>query len=365
MSWRPWIALALAACGASSVPPPTAQSCAPIAIDPSPSWAGSNAQTLTAWIDSAGCASPSFDPAHPPVALFDWDDTIAKNDFGDALTYWMIAHGKIHRPPSGDWRATSPFLTAAAAEALARACNADDPVPSDRDAACADALLSVYEHGTEQHLFAGHDPAHMEPAFAWTAQLLAGYTHAEIRAFAKQMSDAELAAPHGATQTVGTHAETAWLRIYPEQRSLIRALASRGYDVWVVTASPEDAIAVVAPLAGVAADHVVGLTSRTDAAGRLTAHLAGCGGVPDDQIINYKAGKRCAANHYVFGDRAGAHAAFAAGDSDSDVAMLADATYRLALDRNKPGLMCAARAPNWLVNPMFIDPIAPFSGSCR
>ena len=53
-------------------------------------------------------------------------------------------------------------------------------------------------------------------------------------------------------------------------------------------------------------------------------------------------------------------AAFAAGDSDTDVTFLTDATaLRLVLNRNKTELMCTAyddAGGNWLVNPMFIDP---------
>jgi phosphoserine phosphatase len=361
--------VALAACSAPAHPTPT---CTPTDIAPSPAWYGTNRQDLQAWLDASGCRSPHFDPAHPPVALFDWDNTIGKNDFGDALTFWMIAHGKIHRPAGGDWHATSPFLTDAAATALAHACGDADPVPSAENPACADAMLDVYLTSAigGAPAFAGADPRWMEPAFAWTAQLLAGYTHAEIRDFTNEVTRTELAAPEGTTQTVGTHAGLdAWLRVYPEQRELIRAARSRGFDVWVITASPTDAIATVAPLAGIDADHVVGIHQLVDGAGRLTARFEGCGPFPDGQtqLINHAEGKRCAANKYVFGDRsaqalevrAPPRQVFAAGDSDSDVFMLQDATYRFALNRNKPALMCAAYGDPaaWRVNPMFIGPL--------
>src|SRR5438067_4617735 len=53
-------------------------------------WYGNNRGDLTAWADSLGCASAGFDAAKRPVAMFDWDNTISKNDFGDAITYYFV-----------------------------------------------------------------------------------------------------------------------------------------------------------------------------------------------------------------------------------------------------------------------------------
>ncbi|WP_241472241.1 hypothetical protein [Mycolicibacterium neoaurum] len=53
-------------------------------------------------------------------------------------------------------------------------------------------------------------------------------------------------------------------------------------------------------------------------------------------------------------------AAFGAGDSDTDISFLDDATVlRLAINRNKDELMCTAydnADGRWIINPMFIDP---------
>src|SRR5690242_16805810 len=63
-------------------------------------WDGNNRATLTTWLDAAGCKSPTYDKAHKPIALWDWDNTISKNDFGDGITYWFIANGKVLQPPN-------------------------------------------------------------------------------------------------------------------------------------------------------------------------------------------------------------------------------------------------------------------------
>ncbi len=56
-----------------------------------------------------------------------------KNDFGDAITFYRIANGKVRQPPNQDWKQTSVYLTDAAATALITACGttvaAGDPLP--------------------------------------------------------------------------------------------------------------------------------------------------------------------------------------------------------------------------------------------
>jgi phosphoserine phosphatase len=350
----------------------------PTALSTSAGWYGSNRADLTAWIDAKGCASAGYDPAHKPVALFDWDNTLSKNDFGDAITFWMIANDKVLQPPGQDWHATSAFLTDAAATALTTACGttvaAGFPLHTSMNTACADEMLDIYiDEVTSggQPAFAGWNYRWIEPAYAWTAQLLAGYTHAELQAFMIQAVTPQLAADQTAVQTIGTHTGlNAWLRIYDEQKSLVTALQTRGYDVWIITASPQDAIAAVAPMSGIAADHVVGIRSMTDGAGKLTYRFEGCGPLADGQgqMISYIQGKRCLVNKYIFGDHTphaierrpdGQRQYFSAGDSDTDIEFLRDATFKWVLNRNKKELMCNAfndEADSWRINPMFIGP---------
>src|SRR5712675_51552 len=71
-------------------------------------WYGDNRATLQGWLDSAGCKSATYDKAHKPIALWDWDNTISKNDFGDGITYWFVANGKVLQPPNQDWHQTNP-----------------------------------------------------------------------------------------------------------------------------------------------------------------------------------------------------------------------------------------------------------------
>ena len=85
--------------------------------------------------------------------------------------------------------------------------------------------------------------------------------------------------------------------------------------------------------------------------------------------MTYVDGKRCWVNQAILGIQGAAalqpapearRQAIAAGDSDTDVTMVRDATgVHIAINRNKAELMCRAYANQdgrWIVNPMFIDP---------
>jgi len=370
------VVFAVAACTRGSAP--SAPTCAPTALSPR-AWAGSNRDELVRFLDRRGCTGPGYDAKARPVAMFDWDNTVVKNDFGDAVTFYSLAHDKFLAPPGGDWKHTSRFLTDAAAAALAKACGdaaPGQPLHTSTNAACADEILAIYDGKTTTGAlaFAGnYDHRRLEASYAWMTQLHAGHTPDELRRLAVDAIEPELAAPEGATQTIGTHRDLpAWVRFYDEQRELIAALISRGFDVWVITASPQDVIRAFAPRVGIAADHVIGVRLLL-AAGKLTYRLEGCGPIADgeDGIIPYVDGKRCFVNKVVFGDRSAAaidrrpdghRQAFAAGDSDSDASFVRDAELKLVIDRHKSSLMCLAlrnEHAGWLVNPMFIQPMPP------
>jgi phosphoserine phosphatase len=389
-------AAALPACGddgqatpqpdaAVQLPEPDAavvDTCVPKQLSTTLPWYGTNRADLTTWLTAAGCDSPDYDETKKPVVLFDWDNTVGKNDFGDAITFYMIANNKVLQPPAQDWKATSPYMTTDAATALTTACGttvaAGSPLPTSTDNDCALEMLSIYIDGkTTGNLaaFTGHNFRTLEPTYAWTAQLLAGYTHAEIQQFAHNAIDPQLAATMGATQTIAGRSLNGWLRIYDQVKDLIDVTKSHGYDVWIITASPQDVIQVFAPTVGIAADHVIGIRSKTDSNNKLTYRFEGCGTVADNNgdMIPYIQGKRCWVNKVVFGDTTaaamqkrpdGKRQYLAAGDSDTDIEFLRDAQYKLVINRNKKEVMCHAfynSNDSWRVNPMFIEPKAVFS----
>jgi hypothetical protein len=307
--------------------------------------------------------------------LFDWDNTVVKNDVGDATTFWLLRNDKVRQPAGRDWSTTSRYLTDEAAAALRSACGAavppGKPLPTGSDTRCADEILSVYSDGTTSGgaaAFSGYNHRRMEPSYAWAAQLMAGYSPAEIRSFARKARAENLAAPVGAQQRVGTRRVTGWVRYYDQQRDLVATLVRAGFDVRIISASATPVVQVWAKDVGLDARHVTGVTN-TVRAGRLTSRLESCGGADADSVIPYIDGKRCFVNQDLLGvsgpaafgrQPAGKRQVFGAGDSDTDVTFTGDATgLRLVINRNKPELMCRSYHNSdgkWLINPMFIGP---------
>lgn len=354
-------------------------------------WYGQNREKLDTLIDDVGQNSPTYDSTKKPVAVFDWDNTVIKNDIGDIMFFYQVKNDKIIQPPNKNWKGTSRYITDAAATALSTACDtlapAGMPLPTSANGACADEILAVYTTGKTKGAvaaFAGHNYRTMEPAYAWAAQLQAGFTLAELKGFATAAIDAALLAPEtgmGSTQTIGTTSVNAWLRLYDQIKNLIDVMQKNGVDVWVVSASPQSDVEAFATHVNVAADHVVAIRNLKDVNGKLTYDIEGCGSIPNgsgngsanpvgNSMITYIEGKRCWVNKAIYGVSGAAaemtnpdmakRAVFGAGDSDTDISFLQDATkLKLAINRNKKELMCNAYGnymSKWLVNPMFIQP---------
>lgn len=342
-------------------------------------WYGANAARLQKVIDERGrCSWGARPPQNRPYAVFDWDNTVIKNDISDQTIFWMLRNDKILQPKGRNWNSTSQYMTTAGARALRDACGglaaAGQPLPTSTDVRCADEILSVRKTGETTHgdtVFAGYHHRRMEASYAWVSQILAGYTPAQVRRIAAQARSAALDAPVGATQRVGSSSEVAWIRYYPQMRDLIRTLDAAGITPYVVSASPKEFADVWGQGVGIDRAHTLGIR-QVVRNGRLTGHLKGCGGAPDgaDSIMTYIDGKRCAINEEIVGIT-GARAlrpapkvlrpTIAGGDATTDVSMLMDATgARVVLNRNKDELMCRAydnADGKWLVNPMFIQPL--------
>ncbi|APY89201.1 hypothetical protein DCW30_20650 [Streptomyces alfalfae] len=349
-------------------------------------WHGDNRAKLQRMIDERGrCAHPHLGHGGKrPVAAFDWDNTITKNDVTDATIAWSLRHDKILRPKS--WKSTSKWMTDAAHRALTKACGTKVPVgaplPTSTDTDCADEIFEIREDGRTMSgaaAFAGTwDHRHTVPQYAWVPQIFAGHTVPELESYAAKARKEALAAPVGATQTVGTHEIPGYVRYYDQQRDLIRTLKKAGFDVYIVSAGSEPVTEVWSRSVGIDRAHTVAIRSVLDRRGRITTWNQGCGGVPANkgEAIPYIDGKRCWINQEIYGvkgeaawqkqDRAH-RIALGGGDADTDVTFVGDATgAHLVLNRNKAEFMCRAydnADGRWVVNPMFIEPLPRKSGA--
>jgi phosphoserine phosphatase len=327
------------------------------------------------------------------VAVFDWDNTVIKNDIGDGFVHWMLLNDAYKQPPGYDWSVTSPWLTAQAVASLRKACEKaalpGAQLLTSRHVACAREIACVYHlettcEGAQAFAVAGYDHRRMRPSYAWAAQLLAGYTHAQLKDMAAQAIAMYLDAPEGSV-VQGMHGKPlpGYIRVYPAMRVLIHTLQRKHVETWVLSASPQPVVEVFAQHAGIAADRVVGIQSLKDTEGLYTYHLEGCGKDTgrSDQVMTYMDGKRCFMNEKIFhvpseeSDQRQLNTllrpVLAAGDASTDVSFVRDAWgVHVVIDRHYDELMCWAEAnedARWTVSPMFIDPIvdaAPKTYAC-
>lgn len=340
-------------------------------------WYGANRAKLQHMINARGrCSHPHQSQQHKPVAAFDWDNTVVKNDTTDATIAWALEHNKILRPKS--WSDTSEWLTKDANKALTKACGTDVPVGSplhtSTNTRCTDEIFEIRKNAKTMagdEAFSG-DWNHRRtvPEYAWVAQLFAGHTRAQLTEISKQARKESLAAPIGSEKKIGTHTMPAYVRYYEQQKDLIRTLRKADFDVYVVSAGVEAFARAWSGPIGFDHEHTIGIRSILRH-GRTTHYTEGCGDMSASKggAIPYIDGKRCWINQDIYGIK-GADAwkkqdwshriALGGGDADTDVTFVGDATgAHLVLNRNEDEVMCRAydnADGRWVINPMFIEP---------
>lgn len=339
-------------------------------------WYGDNRERLQRVIDEYGtCTNPHAEDR--PVAAFDWDNTLTKNDVTDATLAWALRNDKILRPAS--WKDTSAWLTDEAHRALTEACGTEVPVgkplPTSRNAACADEILQIRQEATTmagEEAFAGEwNHRRTVPEYAWVPQLFAGHTPDQLTSYARKARAQALVAPVGSTQTVGTHELPRYVRYYDQMRDLVDTLTKAGFESYVVSAGSEPITEAWAPGIGIDREHTIAIRSVLQD-GKITTRTEGCGGEPDSQgaDIPYKDGKRCWINQEIFGiDGPEAwqrqspenRIVIGGGDADTDVTFVDDAVgAHIVINRNDDEIMCRGydnADGRWIINPMFIEPL--------
>ncbi len=380
-----FLSLSLARCGSSD----SVDLNSSTSMEQNLGWYGDNLDQLQEFLASSHGKNP--------VAVFDWDNTILYRDIGDATLFWMINHNKIHQPKNKDWSNTSPLLTTEAKTALKQACDnqgfAEGTLMTDQSTegskTCSQQILMIYSTGfvdgeAEDPAISAfdeklYDKNLYEPAYAWAVQLQAGYTPDEIREFARSAFEFNSSTPLGTQQNVGRTQQAADARLYTPMKNLIKTLHTKGFDVWVSSASSQYIVDAIAEEVGIDSDHVIGVRPVI-VDEKITARFEGCGSEPDNNssLINYRFGKRCWLNKEVFEVSdpnlqlsTPGKQVFSAGDSDTDMPFVQDASgLHLVINRNKKEIMCHAYANEdgkWIINPRFIKPLPqkdPSTYSC-
>lgn len=231
---------------------------------PADDWTASVHERLVALLDA-----PPGDA--PPVAVFDWDDTVIAGDLSLAMLRTSDAENGT------DWH---------------------------------DAYFALLEaHGREV-------------AYPQITRWYAGRTPAAFRAFTEQV--------------VAQSLERGIVAYRPPMVALVAAMLARGWQVWVVTASPGLLVAPMAAQLGIPGDRVLGMTLEVDHTGVMTDRVAG--------IPTFGDGKARTVDAWI-----GRAPTFVAGDSSSDLPMMRLAHRVLLVDGHDASLRAEARAHGWMI----------------
>jgi phosphoserine phosphatase len=334
-------------------------------------WTEENRARLLELIGTRGRRGAAYDPAHPPVVLFDWDNTAMRGDVGDLAFSYALDHAALTGlPPSGGFATLAPFRPDLAAD-LDASCAPSAPgtFPSH----CRNLLSRIALTGRDLR---DHDaftvpigPTY-KPSYALLSQLYVGLSHEEIASIGRVALRRAFEAPLGARVEVAETEVEAFARIPAELRELVEVLRREGFDLWVVSASHQALVEVAAAELGFPADHVIGMRPRRGADGRYLAGFEDPFDGAASPIVTYDEGKRIWALREVFGVREGLHEArtplpvLALGDADTDFAMLDWAEHALLFDRGQPRVGCRARERGWMIQPVLVAPPALPPPSC-
>jgi phosphoserine phosphatase len=327
-------------------------------------WTDENRTRLLEIIGTRGRRGASFDSAHPPVVLFDWDNTAMRGDIGDLAFAYALDHAALTGlPPAGGFGALVPLRPDLSADLDASCVPTAPGTFADH---CRNLLSRIALTGLDlrdHDAFTVPISASYKPSYALLSQLFVGLTPEEVRSIGEVALRRALEAPLGARTEVAETEVEAFARISPELRELTEVLRREGFDLWVVSASHQALVEVAAAELGFAPDHVIGMRPRLGVDGRYAVGFEDpTEGRAGSAITTYDVGKRIWALREIFGLRDGLLEArsprpvLAFGDADTDFAMLDWAEHALLFDRGHPRVTCRARERGWMVQPVLVAP---------
>ncbi|HNL72793.1 MAG TPA: HAD-IB family phosphatase [Leptospiraceae bacterium] len=247
---------------------------------------------------------------NPGVAAFDFDNTLIKNDFGEAVMNQLLLDGLENLKV--------PFEIYFKDKEKAKDIWADRKTNPNRfkDFVWEEYSSIIQSQGVEK-------------GYRWSSFIFSGWKEDEFRSYARSVWKEELKRE----VKVGVSP-------YEEMRDLSHCLVENNWNVFIVTASPEEVIQEVSQEFLIPKENVIGMRLEQE------------NGFPTPRIIEpytYGEGKVRA----LF-QRKGLTADLAFGDSENDYPLLKTAK-RLALliDKGKKELVEKCEEIHCLIQPMF------------
>ncbi len=286
-------------------------------------------------INTHGNCSPNYNPAKPPIAAIDCDETLICNDIGEAMLRFMVTRRRFHAD-RGFWQLIPERM---GREAIMAAYNA---VAGRAEAEVKDTaayrryragILSVYET-----LRANEG---LEAAYVFACRLLRGQHERTLADLVEEVLDYELERPLNQEEIVGGppfqgQIVPTGIRVYREMRDLLSLLQEYGFHTYIVTSSNAYVVRALARRIGFPPDRVLGM------------ELGLNGMVYNDRVnepITIGEGKLEALL-----DTAGRSPVLAIGDSMNDFEMLENCEgLTIVMDRGDEELVERAQQMGWPV----------------
>ncbi|HTO94988.1 MAG TPA: haloacid dehalogenase-like hydrolase [Bacteroidota bacterium] len=186
----------------------------------------------------------------PPLAVFDCDGTVIRGDIGEAMFYRQIERFHFRRSPADIWRNHTHRNRLGALF--------DRLLPLEPGARRADPAFDEFAGMLLDWYFGGIAAGRVTESCADIVRLFAGHSLDEVRAIAQATFDDELRAPFSSRRLGGRDIPRG-ARYLGESVELLRALASRGFDVWAISGSNRWSVEPVFARLGVPPERVIGI----------------------------------------------------------------------------------------------------------
>lgn len=253
----------------------------------------------------------------PGLAAFDFDNTLIRGDLGEAVMYYILLQGLIAADLAEFWQeAEHPAIPAADIETwkhLWKIYSAQEDAFSYEK--IVEGLILAYDSIAEKD--------GLEAAYRWTRVLFCGMPESELAGLARHVFAENQESGLSPLVIRGKRIDNS-IRIRTPLLQLVQAFQAAGWDVRIVTASPECTIQTASPSFGIAPEKVRGMRLEVEN-GILMPRII--------EPMTFDGGKVRALR-----ETTGEKLRFAAGDSFTDLGLLMDAENRLLIDRGNAKL---------------------------
>lgn len=248
----------------------------------------------------------------PGIAAFDFDNTLIKNDFGEAVMNCLIQDGLLELKSE-----FSEFFR--------------DKKKAKRIWKLKERNPSIFKEFVWAEYFQIMKEEGVEKAYRWSSFLFSGWKDKNFRSYAKKIWNQELKSK-----------EQTAVSPYKEMIGLVQFLLEKSWRVYIVTASPESIIQEVSSKFSIPQENVIGMKLEMEN-GFSTPRLI--------EPYTYGEGKVKALY-----ERIGDYADLAFGDSENDFPLLKSAKrFGVLIDKGNLSLADQCRKIGCLIQTAFIQ----------